>query len=152
MALATRLYHDNVNAMVLGLAEHADSVALSWPEGTWPEGLPSSWNDLSALYCSSLDALGAGLDVVGTDLLSALEAVAVRDVDGSRLEHQVDEMLAAIRQGVPTLTVPVTSRHDENARYGSLRVRRLDGGGVLVSTPPPELLGPLFQEALTLLR
>ncbi len=148
-ALWLRRSNDDLDALVLGLGAHADSVSLSLAGGR----ATNDPAEVSALWFASVDELARtlGIPVTGHDLVSALEAAAVPDADAAELGRRVDEALAALRDGAPTLTVNVSSRKHRNALRPSYRVRRTAAGGVLVSTAQPYVLEPLFRDARSLL-
>jgi hypothetical protein len=86
-------------------------------------------------------------------LLQALEAAAVPDAEWSAAEGPALEMIEAKKQGAPTFEVDVFTREhvrfvEQHAPY---HVRRLPSGAVMLATHPYRTLGPLYQDALSLL-
>ncbi|MEO5726565.1 MAG: hypothetical protein ABI134_01450 [Byssovorax sp.] len=86
-------------------------------------------------------------------LLDALEACALPDDEWSAVEPRALEVIEAMKAGMPTYKVDLTTRKHVQfiERHAPYHVRRLPNGGVLLATHPYRTLWQLYADALFLL-
>jgi hypothetical protein len=102
----------------------------------------------------SREAVLAAISASPLDLLDALEAsAAVPDDEWLAVEPIALETIEAMKAGVPTRAIDVTTRKhmrflEQHAPY---HVRRLPNGGVMLATHPYRTLWQLYADALFLL-
>jgi hypothetical protein len=95
----------------------------------------------------------AALSTPPATLLEALEASAMPDDEWQAAEPLAIEMLEALKRGVPTHPVNITTgrHHRWIELHAPCSVRRLPNGGVMLATHPYRILWPLWADALSLL-